>query len=421
VRDHPRVAVRSANAVGKSFLAACLTLWFLETHCPGYVVTTSSSWRGVEKVLWPEIRRIHRQAPCKLGGQLLKTEWQRGDQWAAFGVSADVPENFAGFRNANGILVIVDEASSLDREIHHAILGLAASAHSRVLYIGNPLRPQGPFYDLFASPAWECLSISALECPNVAVDRDIIPGLATSTWVEERRQEWGEESPAFKSRVLGEFPDSAEDSIIPRAWVEAAMKRDIPEIDKAALQLGCDVARYGSDRTVLCIRDKHAVRHVEWHLKKSTMDTAGRVKAVARDWAIRAENVAIDDTGVGGGVTDRLRELGMRVHGVNFAARAADPSRFANMRTEMYWNLRQALNPELEQARSGAGALAIPRSNADLCAEISLPAYGYASAGQIKLESKDDIKRRLGRSPDLADALALTFARREAEPRVILL
>ncbi len=421
VRDHPRVAVRSSNAIGKSFVAACLTAWYLETRSPGYVVTTSSSWRSVEKVLWPEIRRIVRGAPCSLGGTLLKTEWQRGDQWGAFGVSADVPENFAGFRTRNGVFVIVDEASAIEPEIMEAILGLMASADSRVLLIGNPLRPSGSFYEAFRSSAWKTLHVSALECPNVAAGREIIPGLATRSWVESRKKEWGEDSPAYQARVLGEFPDEGEDTLIPLSWIEVALERqsaicNLQSVRLGGLRMGVDVARYGSDRTAIVIRDCGAVRHVESHLKQSTMATAGRILSAMRHREIPPERVYVDDSGLGGGVTDRLREQGFRVQGVNFAGQARDAERFANVRAECYWNLRDALNPALAEAEADR-LLSIPPEFSELAHECTLPRIGYTSRGQIKLEDKELIKRRHGRSPDLADALALTFAAGRPEPR----
>ncbi len=436
VRDHPRVACYSSNAAGKSYTAARIAIAYLESHSPGYVVTTSSSWRGVDKVLWPEIRRALIYAPYQLGGTLLKTEWQRGPQWGAFGVSADVAENFAGFRTENGVLIIVDEASAIEQEIMDAINALAAGKDSRILLIGNPLRPSGPFYEACRSDNWHTLHISAMDTPNVAAGREVIPGLATREWVEDRKADWGENSPAYQARVLGEFPDMAEDTLIPLFWAEAAMERPIHwykctkckyrevygelsdgrecsecgatmepiALDRSALHMGVDIARGGSDRTVLLIRDDVAVRHVETHLHKSLMDTAGRVQRLADDWGVSPERVHLDDCGLGGGVTDRLLELDFGVHAVNFGAKAHDSKRFANSRAESYWGLRDALDPTRHEI-----PLAIPREYSALAHECTIARLAYKSTGQIKLESKDDIKKRLGRSPDEADALALTY------------
>lgn len=409
VRDHQLVAVRSGHAIGKSAAAACLVCAYLESHSPGYAITTASSWGGVEGILWPELRRIIRRAPYRLGGRLLQTEWQRGDQWKAWGVSTDEPENFSGFHNPGGTLVIVDEASALGPEIMEAIMGLMTSPTCRLLLIGNPLRPDGPFHDAFHSEAWETLVISSLESPNIVEGREVIPGLATREWLDARREQWGENSPTYAARVLGEFPESAEDVLIPLAWLDAAQKREAPEIDQASLLLGVDVARFGSDRTVLIVRDKHAVRHVEAHEKESTMETAGRVQVTARQFGIPASRVFVDDGGLGGGSVDRLNELGFGVNAINFGGKSEAPDQFANVRAGMYWNLRDALDPAKDDK------LAIPPRFAKLAAECGVAEYEYTSRGQIILKSKDKIKAKLGRSPDLADALALTFAKPKAE------
>ena len=405
IRDNTLVAVKSANAVGKSFVAACAAIWYLESNCPGYVVTTSSSWMGVEKVLWPEIHRLIAYAKCKLGGRLLKLEWQRGPQWGAFGVLTDVADNFAGFRTPHGVFVIVDEASALESDIMEAIMGLTATGGSKVLLIGNPLRPSGPFYDAFSSQHWKCIGISALDSPNVVYGREIYPGLATKEWADKQKIEWKNNQAAYSARVLGEFPEETDDIVIPKAWCDAALERNAPKIDTNMLTMGCDIARGGGDRIVLLVRDQHAVRHINVTAHQNLMSTAGRIIHVAKEWGVEPERVKIDDIGLGGGVTDRLRELDWPVMGVNFGKQAYDRVQFFNLRSEAYWRLREALDPNKE-----IPGLAIPEEYKELAMECSVPLREFTSKGQIKLESKKEIVKRLGHSPDLSDALAISYA-----------
>jgi len=405
VRDHPRVAVRSSNAVGKTYTAALAAIWFLEGHHPSYVVITSSSWDQVRKAMWPEMRKRINQAPYSLGGELLTMEWQRGDQWGAFSVSPDAPENFGGFRAPGGTLVIIDEASSLADETMDAITGLCAGSNSKILMIGNPLRPSGPFFDAFSDPAWHCMSISAFESPNVVQRKDAIPGLATLEYIESAKNKWGEGSPQYMARVLGEFPDIAEDVLIPLSWAEAAIDRNADtKRDHDRTHMGADIARGGGDRIVIIIRDHRAVRYMEIRQHKSLMNTAGRIMRLADQWGIPGERVHIDDIGMGGGVTDRLHELDFAVDGVNFAAKGNDPDAYLNLRAECFWRVRDALNPT-----SGATRLGIPNEYRELATECTVPHLDFTSRGQIKIEAKDSIKKRLGRSPDLADALALSY------------
>lgn len=404
VRDNPLVAVRSGHSIGKSKLAACIVIWFLETTCPGYAVTTSSSWLGIKNVLWPEIRRTLRLAPAGhlLTPEPLMLEWTRGPQWGAFGVSAKIPENFSGFHTENGALVIVDEASALPLDIYDAIMGLMSTPGSRLLLLGNPLRPEGPFYEAFSSPKWKCFHISTLDSPNVVAGREVIPGLAGRAWVEERKAEWGENSPAYRARVLGEFPESAADVLVTLHEAEAAIGRI--GLSGGTLQAGVDVARFGADRTVILVRRGGKVEHLEVHEKEDTMATAGRIKAMIEERGVRPGNVAVDDAGLGGGVTDRLREQGIHVNAVTFGAGAIDAERFANTRAECYWVMREAFKDAATEPAC------IPQEHSALARECAIAHYSYTSKGQVKIESKDEIRKRLGRSPDLADALALSYA-----------
>ena len=226
VRDHPRVVVPSCNAAGKSFVAACTAMWYSEAVYPSYVVITGASWTGIEKVVWPWIHRLHIRARHPQGGELHQFEWKRGVQWGIFSVSATEPERFAGFRTEAGVLVIVDEASSLDRMIFDAIMGLTASEGNKVLMIGNPLRTVGPFKDAWESPLWHRVSISALETPNVVHGREIIPGLATKQWIDERRVEWGENNAEYVARVLGQFPVTGQNSFFNGAVLNDVEARD---------------------------------------------------------------------------------------------------------------------------------------------------------------------------------------------------
>lgn len=215
VRDHPKVAIRSANAVGKSFLVANLAHWYLESVQPGYVVITGASWTGIERVVWPWIHRLHAMARQPMGGRLLALSYERGPHWGAFSCAATDAERFAGFRTEHGVFVVVDEASSLTQPIHEAIMGLTATEGSRVIYIGNPLRTSGPFYEIYqrherGEPGWHCMSISAFETPNVRAGRVIVPGLAGPEYIEDSRIEFGEGSAAWSARVLGEFPETGD-------------------------------------------------------------------------------------------------------------------------------------------------------------------------------------------------------------------
>jgi len=393
----PQVAVRSGNGVGKTYLAASIIAQYLDTHTPGYAVVTGASWQGVLKTVWPTFKRMHRGAPVNLGGDVLGTEWRRGDMWGAFCVSPDSPENISGFRTENGALVLVDEASSLIPEVYEAILGLCSARGSKIILLGNPLRPEGPFYDAFSTPGWENFNISSIEASEQG-----IAGLASPEWIEARRLEWGEDSPMWKARVLREFPEDSDTVLIPLSAVTSRIITK-PLSRRGWPRLGVDVARFGSDKTVIAARDDRCVQDIRSYSGNSTMETVGWVQKAMEDHACRPENVMVDDTGVGGGVVDRLHELGLSVVPVDFGSKAYEDDKFENRRTELYWNMRKSIIPE------AANPLFIPKKYNVLRKELPQPRYKMTSKQRIQLESKDEIRKRIGKSPDESDAVALTY------------
>jgi hypothetical protein len=417
--DRARVAVRSGHGTGKTFTAAAAALWFLYAHYPAKVVTTAPTQTLVRTVLWNEIRRLHAGARTPLGGKVLDQELKLGPDAFAMGLSTDEPERFQGF-HAERILVILDEAPGVREEVWEAAATLLTSAGARMLAIGNPTRADGPFRDCFApASGWATVHISCLDSPNLDEAAEAVPALVTRAWIEQKKRDWGEASALYQSRVLGEFPPESDERLVPAAWLAAATARSggaAEEADRDALLLGVDVARTGSDQTVLCLRDSRRVRALEAHSGWSTTRTAGRVAQFIREYRLDPSRVMIDDTGIGAGVTDRLREEGFAVRAVVLGASADDRLRFANVRAECFWRLREALHPEAAQS------LSLPPADRDLLQELGSLRYELAGGGAIRIESKDALRVRLGRSTDRADALALTFAvRADATPSFTIL
>ena len=413
-----RVTVRSGHGVGKSDTAALFVCWYISEHDPAIVITTAPTNRQVEKILWPRIRTFWRRTP--LGKAFPKSVtpkapnlWLHDERWA-IGLSTNEPDRFQGYHCAN-LLFVADEASGIPPEIFEASRGILTGDNVTELLIGNPTEPTGTFYESHQpGSGYTRMHISCMESPNVIAGKELIPGLVTQRWIADQSREWGPDSPAYKSRVLGQFPDQGEFGLVARSWVDDATQRET-DPDARPLRMGVDVARFGNDRTAFCIVNDTGVVYRESHQGWSTMQTAGRVIALAREWGIAPDGIALDDTGVGGGVTDRLDEEGFYVHPVNFAERAEDAEKYANRRTEMYARLAQSLRP------GDGGAFALPRDARDLARQLTDLQYKFTSRGQMALESKDDLRKRLGRSPDDADALALTFTLIQRTLGVILL
>ncbi|HEY8354397.1 MAG TPA: AAA family ATPase [Methylophilaceae bacterium] len=408
VRDHRRVAVRACHGVGKTKVAAWVALWFLYCHRNSKVITTAPTWHQVENLLWREIHAAHATSRIPLGGKVLQTQIELGKQWFALGLSTDKPERFQGF-HAENILLIVDEASGVDQRIFEAAEGFLTSPGAKLLLIGNPTQLSGEFYNAFRSPLYHKIHISAFDSPNLKAGRIVRPYLVTPEWVEEKRIQWGEDSPMWYSRVLGEFPEQGDDTLIPLAWIEAAQERWCEYMNREPdgdepVELGVDVARYGSDSTVIVVRRGICAEIVRVIRGQNTMQVTGAVIDALRSTG--ATVAKVDVVGIGAGVADRLKELDWPVQEMNAGEPARDKERFVNRRAEWYWALRE---------RFQKGDIAI-EPDEELAAQLASLKFKFDSRGRIQIESKEDMRKRGLPSPDKADALMLAFAESGAQP-----
>ena len=328
--------------------------------------------------------------------------WDLGPRRYAIGLSPEHsrPERFQGF-HADLIVFVADEASGIPAAHWEAMKGSLLAGNAVIVAVGNPTRLEGEFYDAFHKNAglWRRLHISAFDTPNLTGGR--VPGLVTKAAVEEAVRDWGEESPLYQIRVLGEFPTAASHQLIPSPWIERATA---VERDGDGFALGVDVARSGEDETAAALLEgNHLLRMQSW-LGQDTMRTVAEIKEIVDE--LGDVTVAVDDGGVGGGVVDRLRELDVSVIGVKFGATADERSsvHFKNKLAEMYWRLRERLE---------AGELSLP-TDGKLAGQLSQIEWEVESDRVIRIH-KRGLRRNLP-SPDLADALVLALeARAQAD------
>ena len=403
VERERRVAVKSGNGLGKDFTAAVAVLWYVHAHDPAIVLSTAPTFRQVRHVLWRQIHRLYRNASDILGGVMLDTRWEVAEDRYAMGLSASDADQFQGFHCEN-MFVVVDEAEGVAEPIYEAVEAVMTSAHPTLLLIGNPTTTTGGFHRAFHRERgiYETITMSALESPNVEQGRIDIPGLTTAEWVEERRQMWGEGSEIFRARVMGEFPDRGEDSLIAISDIDDATyplgEVPAPTGGYEPVVLGVDVARFGVDRSVIMVRRGDVVADVRVFHGIDTEDLAGRARNAAL--ALNASSVNVDEVGMGAGVVDKLRIQGVPVQGVNGSnTPVREAVVCANLRAEGYWTLARRFREH---------TIRIPR-DAELIAELASLRYRYNSRGKVLMESKDDMKRRGLPSPDKADALMLAF------------
>ena len=423
LHDHDKVAVRSSHGIGKTYTAAQAILWFLGVHHNSRVITTAPTWTQVEQLLWRAIRgqvaRAHDQGKGEMFPRPHTTKLELGPEWFAIGQSTDQPERFQG-HHADHLLLVVDEASGVAEAIFEAAEGFLTAAGAKVLLIGNPTQLGGQFYRAFTSEStrWHQIHVSTLDTPNYTgeqVPPEVARALPRADWAQEMEDAWGADSPVYQVRVLGDFATNAADSVIPLAWVEAAQWRWKEQqeagVDPGPLKaIGADIARSGTDRTVLAVRHDLTVTKLQRLPQQGTMETAGHIKtalAMMSDHPLLAPTAVVDVIGIGAGVVDRLRELTVAVVPFN-AAEATDrldktgQLGFVNKRAAAWWNLREMLDPANEIP------VALPPDD-KLTGDLTTPKWRVQSGGRIQIEAKDDIRKRLGRSTDDGDAVVQAF------------
>lgn len=410
VRVHPLVTVRSCHAAGKDWLASRLATWWCYAR-EGLVVLTGPTAAQVEEILMRgELRDafVRASLPGDLHVNALRP---RGEGRAgilaktATGVSA-----LTGFHEAR-VLFVITEAQ--DPELAHAFdaaFAVATGEHDRILTLGNPTEQSGRFYRSHQPRSeWHAIKIAASDVPNVREGETVVPGLLTREGVDRFAAEYGEDSPFYVSRVLAEFPAQSEAGLLRRDWLEAAADRhEDGRRDGEELVAGLDVARYGADRTVLCIREGARVTAFLTWGQKDTTETFERARdglleagfrSADRPHADAVGTVAVDCIGLGAGVADRLEEEGFRVVEYKASHAPRDGDKFANLRAESYWAIRDALE---------AGEIHLPRSE-ELFTELLAVRWAPTPAGKVQIEAKKELRSRLNRSPDLADALAMCW------------
>ena len=416
VRDHRYTAVPSCFGSGKDWVAARIAAWWVATG--GILVATSNSFPQLKDILWRELRTAAKRG--ELPGQPswgTDLRWESTDEAWGIGRKPDDhdPEGLQGIHGGR-VLVIIDEANGVSPQLWEAVRGLVVNAESRVLAIGNPWEPVGPFYEACKSPNWHVIKISVFDTPNFtgeAVPEKAQAELVGPLWLEEAKRDGLEGTAWWSAKVLGEFPESASAQVIPLAHVERARTAEAVTDGKEAA--GLDVARFGTDRSVLVEASGNGPDLITIVQGHDTMAVAGLGHRFLSD---RRGALAIDDSGVGGGVVDRLRE--QRLPGQVIANNAGsspdnDPEeRLLNMRSQLWWDAREAFyRGEISLARLPEDQYQTLRS------ELTAPTYRFTSNGKVQIESKDELKKRGVPSPDVADAFCLwLYARAKARRRV---
>ena len=397
-----KVAVKAGHGTQKTFTAAQVALWWHDCWRPSKVITTAPTGRQVEKLLWSEIRAAHARARARdprYPGRCLTVDIKSGPEWWVFGFSADQQPNIEGFHGEN-LLLIIDEAKGVDDEVFEALEPALSGANARLLLISTPGAPMGFFYEAFKDKRFQTFTFSVPEMLTWYREQkiELPPGCATQRWVDDCAEKWGKDSIKYKMRVMAEFCHLVPEAIVPLDWVLLAMEGTHgPE--RGAKRLGCDPAEFGADETVIVVGDDRGMLDQQTFRKQELTQTAGKVIRVAKEWGIPPERCTIDATGVGSGVGSMCRENGWAVNCVHFGARSSDPEEYANLVTELYWNIRTRLDSSTFYLIPGD----------DLKQDLVERKYRTNSSGAFEIEKKPLFRKRAKRSPDKGDALALCY------------
>ncbi len=413
---NPKVAVKSGQGVGKTSMEAVALLWFLCCFPYPRVVATAPTKQQLHDVLWSEVSKWMSRSP--LLSQILK--WTKtyiymvGNEkrWFAVARTATKPENMQGFHEDN-MLFIVDEASGVADPIMEAVLGTLSGENNKLLMCGNPTRTSGTFYDAFHADRdmYECRTVSSADSPRTNKQN-----------IESLIRKYGRNSNVVLVRVFGEFPEQENDVFISLEDLEKCSERvyELPEENIGPyIIFGVDVARFGDDETVICRNVKGKIEMAKSRRGQDLMRTAGDIVALYKRTLnefpeYRGRIYAnIDDTGLGGGVTDRLKEVKREqalnrlfVIPINAAERIETDTKDGKEAAEHYNNLTTHMWAVLRDLLRNRD-VQIP-DDSESIAQLSSRKYFMASNGKIELESKKEMKKRGVPSPDRGDAMALS-------------
>jgi hypothetical protein len=413
-----RVAVRGPHGLGKSFMGAVLVNWFATTRDLGgrdwKIITTASAWRHLEVYLWPEIHKwagridfeTLGRSPFNPRTELLDLRLKLNNG-AATAVASNQPERIEG-AHAEELLYLLDEAKIVPPATWDSIEGAFSNAgpdtadNAYAFAMSTPGPPSGRFYDIHRrAPGYEDWWTR-----HVTLEEAISSGRISRQWAEQRSAQWGADSAVYHNRVLGEFHASDEDAVIPLAWLEAAIER-WHVWDRAGrppqggpLWTGVDVGR-GGDESVLARRDGAAIV-LEGNRRRDTMSQVSALQGLEG-------RAIIDVIGLGAGVYDRLKEVGARPLAYTGSGKAQVRDRsgkfgFTNTRSAAYWNLRELMDPAFEPV------LMLPPDDL-MISDLTTPTWEVQTGlpPKIKVEPKEKVVERLGRSPDRGDAIAMAM------------
>lgn len=395
-----KISIRSGHGVGKTCMCGWLAVHFLSFRDDVKVVVTAPSADQMKDGLIPEINKWISRMPEWMSASLEPTSERvvrypdDKNNFISFRTARkEKPEALAGV-HATHVMIIVDEASGVDEAIYETGQGALSTPGAIAVLIGNPTNPSGFFYKTQneLSDLWWTRKVSCMDSSRV-----------DETYIMSQARTYGIDSREYRVRVLGEFPESGADAVIPRAFVESAFTREISEV-QGDIVWGIDPGR-GGDPTGFVERSANVLTEYRELQYVDLMQTVGWVVNRYNNvpYRMRPVRIYVDSIGLGAGVADRLLELDLPVVHVNVSETPSMAERFVNTRAEIWYNMRDWF--EARECRIEAS----DKFGQKLLDELVSVNQKFTSLGKVQLESKAEMKKRGVKSPNIADALALTF------------
>ena len=401
-----------------SFLASLIIAWWVDTrgHENGICVSTAPSADQVGKVVWRYVRQHHAAAKDEAGNNLLPGYVTQDNDWKsdsgelrAFGRKpSDHSEGtFQGIHAAGGVLAVIDEANSVADSLWTDVHAITTGENDRILAIANPDIASGEFFDIFHkdNPDWHKITISAYDTPNFTgedVPSEMRPGLIQPKWVEERKRAWGEDDPRWKSKILAEFSLDSSNMLFGMDTINKGIATEIVPRHDDEIYLGVDIARFGEDSSAVFSNHGGVVRFVDSWRKTDTVESAQKIHEIAV--RLGASQVRIDGVGIGAGVVDQLTRLSEgSYYVISFIGNGKSPNILKWYNARAYW-----FDKVREDMR--LGLIDIAHDDQALVDDLTAYGYSFPQGKAMLIEAKDDLKKRIGRSPDLADAFIYATA-----------
>lgn len=443
IESEVRTVAPAGHAVGKTFGAAQLACWFGSVHPPDSVqiITTAPKFRQVKHLLWPHMHTTH--AAAGLPGTMDQVQWKIGGRIIAYGFSAgDYDEDAVQGVHAEHLLIIVDEAGGISHTLGKALESITSGVHTRLLAIGNPpTDEEGSWFEERAqSPLWNTVRIGWEDTPNYVlrdgdgnvikrsaeqVPEAIARNLVDERWVNDQMIEFGPDSTFVEARVHARFPHGSTNKTMPWGWIEAAMENETPD-ESTWVRLGVDVAADGGDEfviaraignTVTLVHNSSGAQNANpADVAQKALLAIQEAERIASDLGEeRKVRVKVDAIGLGWAVSGLLKNWGQEgmhsavIVDVKVSEKARDEKKFTNKRAEMWWTGRTLIQPVSLGEGRYAPPIATLKIDKRCAAQLNAPTYGSDSQGRIKIEKKDDIKKRGLGSPDRAEAVLLAL------------